>query len=183
MLAVVNQAAEGIFENFVNIESQNDSSTEDQLCCNILRAANEVAHKMEGFNFAEIGGSQKKHTDVSGYSDLDIKVHSEVVVTRKFQKQFCQMLVTKAQEQGVKLFGSYKRKLVAVTFDFGRISVDLVFTNPGKWCPKEKLPTLAPCKNRFHNKPEHQRVVRAFKMLVKHASTKLVSSPSLDLIH
>jgi hypothetical protein len=171
-------ADEGVFEHFINFESQTNSSEEDRLARQIIIAVSDVAHKMKGFSGARIGGSQKKHTDVSGHSDLDVIVDSTVIVTRKLQKAFCQALKTKAKQRGLKLW-SYKRHYVAVAFDFGIISMDLLFSNPGKWCPQEKKQTLVQGPNPFHNNPHPQRVVRAFKMLRNQVS--LILFPSLSL--
>jgi hypothetical protein len=53
---------EGIFEHFINIESQRGSPEQDRLVREIITTASEVAHEMEGFSGARIGGSQEKHT-------------------------------------------------------------------------------------------------------------------------
>jgi hypothetical protein len=57
-------ADEGVFEHFINFESQTNSSEEDRLARQIIIAVSDVAHKMKGFSAARIAGSQKKHTDV-----------------------------------------------------------------------------------------------------------------------
>lgn len=166
-------AAEGVFENFINEQCHIDAVNLSGIPSNILKSVNEVAHEHPMFSYAALVGSSEKHTDVSAYSDMDIKVHTRPgnIVTQRVRTKFIQEAKRRLELNKVTCFG-YARKDAAVSFDCGCIEFDLVFTLPGLWCSEEKrkqlnTPNDDGVGDGFYNKPHLQRVVRALKLLIK----------------
>jgi hypothetical protein len=125
--------------------------------------------------------SSDKHTDIPNYSDMDIVVDCKKVITRRIQKDFLLELESKLIEEKIPVIG-YARKDVAVTFDCGFISFDLLFSKPGSWCSKKKQINSKKMEMSilFHNQPVLQRTVRALKLLIREVRSFLTPlvSPS-----
>jgi hypothetical protein len=169
-MTLFSPADEGQFESFINLNSLNER--EMQLRARILHIINELAKSdlFPEMNYASLRGSADKHTDIEKHSDLDIVVDCAKTITRRMQKDFLQELRNELMREGIP--AEYARKAIAVTFDCGYISFDLLFSKPGKWCPEAKAKQLeeSGTSNPFHNQPVLQRTVRALKLLIREVS-------------
>jgi hypothetical protein len=79
--------------------------------------------------------------NIACYSDLDIVVDCAETIPRRMQKKFLMKLKEVLANAGISVQG-YARIAIAVTFDCEFISFDLLFSEPGKWCPVGKAKQL-----------------------------------------
>jgi predicted nucleotidyltransferase len=174
-MTIFTTADEGTFESFINDNSHLGS--DQQRAAVIMRTVNDVAHSLPQYKNAALRGSMEKRTDVSRYSDMDIVVECREKITQKLRTKFIQELRKRLITEGVIVRG-YERKEIAVAFDCGTISFDLLFSIPGDWCSSDKAKRMKEKDegNPFYNKPIVQRVVRALKLLIRQVQSRFHDS-------
>jgi hypothetical protein len=148
----------GLFEHFVNSESAPSNKTAKS----IMSAVSKAVHDYPGTSVARTAGSMYKHTDVCGYSDLDIFIQSECDITEAKREDIANAV---RHELG-STFVSMEFKPVAVGCECNNIDFDLVFEKFASTCKNHGYVTL-PCQNDFYHKADRQRAVRALKLLIK----------------
>jgi predicted nucleotidyltransferase len=172
-MTIFTTADEGTFESFINDNSHLGS--DQQRAAVIMRTVNDLAHLLPQYKNAALRGSMEKRTDVSRYSDMDIVVECREKITRNLRTKFIQKLRKCLISEGVVVRG-YERKEIAVAFDCGTISFDLLFSIPGDWCSPDKAKRMKEKDegNPFYNKPILQRVVRALKLLIRQVQSRFM---------
>jgi hypothetical protein len=147
------------FISFINTQCENASK---ETVARIMELINEVCHKESMTVSAEYAGSAKKHTDVTGYSDVDIWLHTTGPISQKNRKRICRKIVCRLAEvfPGAQVV-KYKPNATAVSCH--GIDFDLVFGD-ATYATREMAP---PDNSAFHNRPDRQNAVRALKLLSK----------------
>lgn len=149
----------GLFEVYVNNESAPSSIASD--VSTILNAVTSVVHAQEFTSNAQIAGSRENHTDVAGYSDIDVFVYSNESISQGQRENVTKDVKAKLETVRAEPV-SFVHKYNATMFTCGALEFDLVFEKPDWTEEKECSP---PSTDQLDS--DVQRAIRALKLLSK----------------
>jgi hypothetical protein len=167
---------EGHFEHMVNISALPSLSVPVERA--IMGCINGVLHNhSSSAPCAEIAGSRSQHLDVSGYSDLDVFVHCNDEISQTQRTDISTQILNRLRTIFPNVEMSYLYH--STEYSWNDMSFDMVFEKAE--FTHDDCPAPSERRAQFSKRPDLQRVVRAFKILMKEVII-LLSYPCHDTI-